>query len=38
MELIVSSLIAAVLLVIGHLGVLVRNRLLPDESRRDRSS
>jgi hypothetical protein len=36
MELIVSSLVAAVLLVVGHLGVLVRKRLLPDESRRER--
>ena len=34
MELIVTSLIAAVLLLVGHLGVLVRNRLL-GESQRD---
>jgi hypothetical protein len=37
MELIITSLIAAVLLIVGHLGVLVRNRLLPD-SGRDRST
>jgi hypothetical protein len=34
MELIITSLIAAVLLLVGHLGVLVRDRLL-GESRRD---
>jgi hypothetical protein len=35
MELIVSSLIGAGLLLVGHLGVLVRNRLLQHGSRRD---
>ncbi len=29
MELIVSSMIAAVLLLVGHLGVLVRERIVP---------
>jgi hypothetical protein len=33
MELIISSLIAAALLLVGHLSVLVRNRLLPHERR-----
>jgi hypothetical protein len=33
MELIVTSLIAAVLLLVGHLGVLVRNRLLGESGR-----
>jgi hypothetical protein len=37
MELIITSLIAAALLLLGHLGVLVRNRLLPrDEQRHPR--
>jgi hypothetical protein len=35
MELIISSLIASGLLLVGHLGVLVRNRLLPHEPRHD---
>ena len=35
MELIISSLIAAVLLLVGHLAVLVRNRLLPQEADRN---
>lgn len=35
MELIITSLIAAVLLVVGHLGVLVRNRLRAREPGRD---
>jgi hypothetical protein len=34
MELIVSSMLAATLLLIGHLGVLVRNRLVDAKSRR----
>jgi hypothetical protein len=33
MELIITSLIAAVLLLVGHLGVLVRNRLLSERGR-----
>jgi hypothetical protein len=33
MELIITSLIAAVLLVVGHLGVLVRNRLMSESGR-----
>jgi hypothetical protein len=36
MELIIGSLIAAALLLVGHLGVLVRNRLLPHDSPRTR--
>jgi hypothetical protein len=36
MELIVTSFIAAVLLLVGHLGVLVRNRLMPESGRGDR--
>jgi hypothetical protein len=32
MELIITSLIAAGLLLVGHLGVLVRNRLLSRET------
>jgi hypothetical protein len=35
MELIIASLIAAALLLVGHLGVLVRNRLLPRGTRRE---
>jgi hypothetical protein len=30
MELIIGSMVAAALLLLGHLGVLVRNRLLGD--------
>jgi hypothetical protein len=30
MELIIGSMVAAALLLVGHLGVLVRNRLLGD--------
>jgi hypothetical protein len=36
MELIITSLIAAALLLVGHLGVLVRNRLLAQAERRHR--
>ena len=36
MELIVTSFIASLLLLVGHLGVLVRNRLLPQSRRDDR--
>jgi len=32
MELIITSLIAAALLLVGHLAVLVRNRLLPADA------
>jgi len=35
MELIISSLIGAGLLLVGHLSVLVRDRLLPHGPRRD---
>jgi hypothetical protein len=35
MELIITSLIAAALLLVGHLGVLVRNRLLPPDPHRE---
>ncbi len=33
MELIVSSMLAAILLLVGHLGVLVRNRLVGENTR-----
>jgi hypothetical protein len=36
MELIITSFIAATLLLVGHLGVLVRNRLLGRDSQRER--
>jgi hypothetical protein len=36
MELIIASFIAAALLLVGHLGVLVRNRLLARKPRRAR--
>jgi hypothetical protein len=36
MELIITSFIAALLLLVGHLGVLVRNRLLGQDPRRER--
>jgi len=34
MELIITSMIAAALLLLGHLGVLVRNRLLAQDGPR----
>jgi hypothetical protein len=36
MELIIASYIAAVLLLVGHLGVLVRNRLMAWSAQRSR--
>jgi hypothetical protein len=35
MELIITSFIAAVLLLVGHLGVLVRNRLWAQDQQRE---
>jgi hypothetical protein len=35
MEIIVSSMLAATLLLLGHFGVLVRNRLVGEKSRRN---